>query len=238
MNVEVVISRKDAVGATIKSLGYSFREVDEDVVDFSGNFRDPVVVISRHESSSKKPSITVHTPGNPTKATMGGRQEELAIAYPRLLRAIFLELMKIEVDIEKTVEATHHGPTSLDVPVVFVEIGSDETYWRNETLVRKLVEATLRGINAVDSVECNEVVTIYGGPHYSYTAVKRLLSGECVAHVISKHYVGEVSSAVIKQSVERSVNTITKVVFDNVNRASYERISSALSDKALKFEKI
>ncbi|MCQ4336911.1 MAG: D-tyrosyl-tRNA(Tyr) deacylase [Sulfolobales archaeon] len=238
VDVEVVVSRRDAVGRVVKALGYDFREVENDVIDFEGDFTKPVVVISRHESSSGKPSLTVHTPGNPNDRTMGGRPRELATAFPRLMRSIFLEINNLDVSLDKAVEATHHGPTTLRVPIVFAEIGSSEEYWNNEKLVRKFVEAVLRGIDNADFVECNDVVTIFGGPHYSHVAAKALLSGDCVAHIISKHYVKDVEQDVINQAVEKSVNGVTKVIFDNVSKPNYERILMTLQNRQLKIQKL
>ena len=48
-------------------------------------------------------------------------------------------------DFEITIEATHHGPTHLKKPSIFVEIGTTESQWNDESLcssVAKLVVDT------------------------------------------------------------------------------------------------
>ena len=239
MDVRVVVSRSDPVGRTVLKLGLPVDLiVEEDVIDFKVETDSPLIVLSRHESSAKVPSLTIHTPGNPGDSAMGGRPRELAIAYPRLLRSIYLEMLKIPTEIDKTFEATHHGPTGLKVPVVFVEIGSDESYWTNESLVTALYKAVKNGVDSFDLTECNEVVSIFGGTHYSKTANRLVREGDCVAHVISKYYLQSMDDDVIRQAVTRSVNVVTKVLFDNVNRQIRERVTRALSDIPLKFESL
>lgn len=239
MDVKILVSRSDPVGRTVLKLGLPVDlVVEEDVVDFRVEVDSPLIVLSRHESSAKVPSLTIHTPGNPGDNTMGGEPRKLAIAYPRLLRSIYLEMLKIPAEIDKTFEATHHGPTGLKVPVVFVEIGSDESYWTNERLVAELYRSVVKGIESFDSTECSEVVSVFGGTHYSKTANRLVSEGNCVAHVISKHYLQGLDDDVIRQAVTRSVNVVTKVVFDNVNRQIRDRVTRALSDVPLKFESL
>ncbi len=239
MNVKIVVSKVDPVGKTVLKLGLPVDLiVDEDVVDFNVEVQEPLVVFSRHESSAKVHSVTVHTPGNPGDSAMGGKPRTLGIAYPRLLRAIYLEISRLPVNLEKTFEATHHGPTEITAPVTFVEIGSDESHWTDEGLVRAVYEAIIKGIRSFDAVTCDEVVTVFGGPHYSKTANRLAQSGSCIAHVISKHYLTSLDDNVIMQAVTKSINVVTKVVFDNVNKSIRDRVAKALSNIPLKLESL
>jgi Uncharacterized protein conserved in archaea len=124
-------------------------------------------------------------------------------------------------------EATHHGPTYQNVPVIFVEIGSDKTYWTNERIVRTLVDSTLKGIDKVDETDCRDYISGFGGPHYSKLFTK-LADESCIGHVISKHYVDKLDDKVIIQAIANSVNNINKVVIDSLNLKQRERIIAAL----------
>jgi len=58
-------------------------DVDDVNMEFLDVTPDPdayaIIVLSRHESSSKTKSLTVHYPGNPTdEARFGGRPREMA----------------------------------------------------------------------------------------------------------------------------------------------------------------
>lgn len=231
MDIRILISDQDEVGKTVKKLGYRFEEISEDVVDFKYNSGDAVIVICRHESLSKKPSITVHHPGNPGRTSMGGEPYTLGIAFPRLITSIYREIVKINIDIDKVFEATHHGPTSLKVPVIFAEIGSDKEFWSNESLVKMLVEAVLKGIQNLEKTNCESVIAGIGGPHYAYNISKLALSS-CISHIISKHYIADLNSNVITQIIEKSLEKPDTIIFDSVNKQTREKILSLInSDK-------
>ncbi|BBG25333.1 D-aminoacyl-tRNA deacylase [Sulfuracidifex tepidarius] len=232
--VEIGISLQDQVGKTVKKLGYSFLELEGDVTEFKYDGNEPLIVLCRHESSSGKPSLTVHYPGNPSEKTMGGRPETLGFSYPSLGTSIYKEIVKIDYEIDKVFEATHHGPT-IDIPVVFVEVGSSEEMWKNETLVKSLVEAVLRGIENMKT--CEEVVVGLGGPHYAYQ-FSSITKDSCLGHVISKHYVKSIKDDVIRQSVLRSRDKTTKVIFNDLSQKLRSKIQESLSDLNLIFELI
>ncbi len=232
--VKVAISLKDAVGNTIKRLGYRFEELEEDVTEFRYEGRDPLVVICRHESSSRKPSLTVHYPGNPSMEVMGGKPETLGYSYPSLGSSIYREILKIEDPIEKVFEATHHGPT-LDVPIIFAEIGSSPEMWNNEELVEKFVRAILRALD--NTPTCEDIVVGFGGPHYARD-FSSFAEKSCLGHVISKYYVKEVSVDVIRQAVLKSVDRTKKVLLNDLNKTVRSRIEASLSDLDLVLELI
>jgi len=233
MNIEVIVSEKDPVGRTAKKL-FDFKEVKEDVTDFSYNEADAIVILSRHESSSQIPAFTVHYPGNPSENTMGGQPRTLGIAFPRLLTSIYRELLKIDVNITKVIEATHHGPT-LNKPVVFAEIGSSEEYWQNEKLVKDLINSVINGISNYQSISCEKIIAGFGGPHYA-TYFSELAKKYCISHIISKHYLTELDSNVINQVIERSIDKINTIIFDSVNRNLRQKILSCINSNNISIE--
>ncbi len=235
MDVSVIISSKDPVGQTVKRLGYSFEEIDEDVTEFSYSKGDSIVMICRHESSTRTPAFTIHHPGNPGKSAMGGKPESLAIANSRLLTSIFRSMTHIDANIEKVIEATHHGPTEIPKPITFVEIGSDPEMWNNEKLVGKLVEAVLKGIERMEETDCQNTTLIYGGPHYSKLA-STVAQSDCISHIISKHYISELSSNVIVQSIERNITRPRTAVLDSIPRSKRETLTSILSSNNISIE--
>ncbi|MBB5253439.1 D-aminoacyl-tRNA deacylase [Sulfurisphaera ohwakuensis] len=235
MDIRIIYSMQDAVGKTIKELGYKFEEINEDIIDFRYQKGDVIVVFSRHESSSKIPSLTVHYPGNPTDKTMGGEPKKLGIAFPSLLTSIYREIRKINTDIEKAIEATHHGPTYQHVPIIFVEIGSSKEYWENKELVKTLIEAALRGIDKYKEIECENKIVGFGGTHYTpYFSL--LAEKSCVGHIISKYYLAELSNEVILQTVNNTIEKIDTVMFDNVNSKIREKIVNLLATYKLNFK--
>lgn len=92
---------------------------------------DAVIFASRHRSESGEPALTVHWTGNCTsRSDLGGTPRSLSFADPPRSRAALLALdearQAMKLNYAVTLEATHHGPTGLGVPTLFIELGSTE----------------------------------------------------------------------------------------------------------------
>src|SRR5689334_17186355 len=84
------------------------------------------IFVSKHVSASGRAALTVHTTGNLTKeAKFGGNPEEVSHVDPSIIRrtlnALKAGVEQAGVQIDVKMETTHHGPTSLSMPVCFVE---------------------------------------------------------------------------------------------------------------------
>src|SRR5256886_11605643 len=127
------------------------------------------IFVSKHVSSSGRPALTVHATGNLTKeAKFGGNPEEVSQVDPSIirstLRALKAGVSQVGVQIDITMEATHHGPTNLSMPVCFVEIGSGEKEWTDPVLGEIAADAVM----AVAKVEETHPTAVgFGGTHYS-----------------------------------------------------------------------
>ncbi|MEM0014577.1 MAG: D-aminoacyl-tRNA deacylase [Zestosphaera sp.] len=178
----------------------------EDVIYF--DFLDDVlpeansyVVLSLHRASSGIKSLTVHHTGNPTAAAeAGGRPRELSIANPSLTYSILSNLSRLASEglpgFEVVYEVTHHGPTNLEKPLTFVEIGSSESEWRLKRAHAVVGDAVADAlINVKLPPNCTPTVG-FGGPHYAEGFTKRALSlGECYGHIISRYAIKELSTS-------------------------------------------
>jgi len=150
---------------------------------------DGFIFLSKHAAESGTLALTCHSTGNFDEAKFGGNQKELAIPYPDLQKRYMQKLWDNHEsfsDFEITIEATHHGPTHLKKPSIFVEIGTTELQWNDETLcsaVAQLVVNTLekpRGISPF--------AICFGGTHYSEKFTKELLFGKyALGTVMPKH---------------------------------------------------
>jgi len=143
---------------------------------------EEVIVASRHVSESGKPTLTVHVPGEVEK-------RELAIAAPRTIKAALKALVASRDELaspyEVSLEATHHGPTKLKVPVTFVEMGSSLQQWKDEkaaeAVARAIMEATTSRVKGRQAIG-------FGGPHYAPRHTEIVLRTDvCVGHIIPKY---------------------------------------------------
>ena len=86
-----------------------------------------VIFASRHTSEKSEPCLTVHCTGNVLKeAPFGGQPSSLALAEPNRARSALLSLSESREELGLpylvSLEATHHGPTELRVPCLFVAV--------------------------------------------------------------------------------------------------------------------
>ena len=176
-DVELVFTNADTIHA-------------EHVADALG--AGAVIIASRHASRAEKATLSTHTPGNlGPEAEHGGRPMELAWSDPlrmasalRALAAAREELGLLDYSV--CLEATHHGPTSMRVPVVFVEIGSTPDRWTDpragEAVARAIWEAATRPAEAKRAVG-------FGGGHYAPKFTELVLEdvGLAVGHIVPRY---------------------------------------------------
>ena len=150
---------------------------------------DGFIFLSKHAAESGTLALTCHSTGNFDEAKFGGNQKELAIPYPDLQKRYMQKLWDNHEsfsDFEITIEATHHGPTHLKKPSIFVEIGTTELQWNDETLCFAVAQLV---VNTLEKPRGTSPFAIcFGGTHYSEKFTKELLFGKyALGTVMPKH---------------------------------------------------
>lgn len=121
--------------------------------------------------------------------------------------------MGLEVPV--SVEATHHGPTSLSVPITFIEIGSDEAAWNDDILGAAVAKAISKAIKS--SPRSGETCAIgVGGGHYSEKFTKLMLEeGALIGHIIPKYAMNEgMDPTMFKVCIKRTLGKCSKAYVD------------------------
>jgi D-aminoacyl-tRNA deacylase len=125
---------------------------------------DLLVFVSRH-SGDTGALLTGHFTGNFGPAEFGGEDDALAGACPnahaRLLDG-FTEYAPEEYEVG--MECTHHGPSSVGVPSLFAELGSDEAQWQDLAGARAVAQAVL-DLQGVEPHRDRQLAG-FGGGHY------------------------------------------------------------------------
>ena len=175
---------------------------------------EAVIVLSRHRSESGRKSLTVHHPGNPTSDnSMGGEPYRLARSYPALAKSLLKGLLEasretgLEETHEVTLEATHHGPTRPEKPLVFVELGSTPEDWGSRRGWETIAIAVARALEVLEGVEAKCIPAAgFGGPHYPQKHTRlQMESKYCVGHVIPRYAFDRgVPREVLRAALERS----------------------------------
>ncbi|PSP55867.1 hypothetical protein BRC82_04605 [Halobacteriales archaeon QS_1_67_19] len=157
-------------GTVYRRDGFELREFDAlhlDIEDAAEPFSDPdlLVFASRH-SGDTGPLLTAHFTGNFGPAEYGGTEGRLAAACPNAL-ARLLDAFETHAPAEYEVgmECTHHGPSSVGVPSLFAELGSDEPQWNDPEGARALARAIL-DLKGVAPHRDRQLVG-FGGGHYA-----------------------------------------------------------------------
>lgn len=178
--------------ATIGSWHVSREGLGEEIAAAIGRPIEALLVLSRHRAASGVPSFTAHPVGNAgPEAAAGGAPRTPTPTHPGLLTAALhaLDVAIAPVDLPHTVgfEATHHGPHTA-VPVVFIEIGSDESHWGDGSAGGVLARAAWSAIQSAPTVPEVSVMGL-GGGHYAprFTDLVRE-TGASVGHMLASYH--------------------------------------------------
>ncbi|MGY5859912.1 MAG: D-aminoacyl-tRNA deacylase [Candidatus Thorarchaeota archaeon] len=176
------------------------------------------IFCSRHRAESAKPALLVHSTGNlGPEALFGGNPQQVSVSAPSLVSVALQSLYKERQErglneFDVSLEVTHHGPTSMTTPLVFIELGSNEEYWVHKDAARAVAAAIM---------ECTkepiggESVIGFGGTHYASKFNKLVLEkGYKMGHMAPKYAVNELTLDVVKQMVSRTTGYVSKAIVD------------------------
>lgn len=176
------------------------------------------IFCSRHRAESGKPALLVHSTGNLGEAAdFGGTPHHLSISAPSLVSTALKKLSEEKGkggldEFDVSLEVTHHGPTSMNTPLVFVELGSSEEYWTHREGARAVAAAVME---CVDEPLSGNAVIGFGGTHYASKFNKVVLEkGYKIGHMAPKYAINDLTPDVLNQMINRSANPIVSAIID------------------------
>ena len=165
----------DGGGTVYRTEGATLREFDGlhlDLERAADGFADPELLVfaSRHAGETGE-LLTAHHTGNFGVAEYGGADGAFAQACPNAHRQVVAALTEHAPDgYDVGMECTHHGPTDVGAPSMFVEVGSAEAQWRDPAAAEAVARAILdlRGVPAETATENGHRRHLVGvgGGHY------------------------------------------------------------------------
>lgn len=161
-----------------------------------------IIFASKHRSKDMRAILTVHSTGNVNEAKFGGTPGKFAQAAPQAVRSLLrsIKMLAENEEYEVTLECTHHGPSDLEVPSVFIEIGSGEAQWLDEVAGRIVADAILL-LKDSDS----PVAVGFGGTHYAPRQTALILSTDVTfGHIFPSHALDELDDSMIHEAFVRS----------------------------------
>jgi D-aminoacyl-tRNA deacylase len=166
----------------------------------------------------------VHTTGNwGYEAKFGGNPQELSFASALLRKSGYLSLLfnaqksKLE-DFSIDIEVTHHGPSSLKKPLIFIELGSSEKEWKNikaaQVVANSIFDAILKYLQFHSNGD-QKIGLGFGGTHYAPN-FSRLEQNSNLAFsfICPKYFIKDLNSLMIDQMIKKTVEEIDFFVID------------------------
>lgn len=165
-----------------------------------------IYFVSRHRSAAGVASFTTHATGNwGAEAELGGLPRRLSVAAPLAMMMVLKNMNKIEEEIEKTYEATHHGPL-LETPSLFVELGGNDKVIGDVGLADLLGDAIYKSISEFQDGRCKKVVVGIGGGHYPERFSRLAIEDDyAFAHIMPRYAInGPNSCEMLEEALSRS----------------------------------
>lgn len=177
-----------------------------------------IIAASSHKAESGTKSLTLHFTGNFGVAKGGGENQTLSYA-PSYLCSRGLQLLdkhNNNLGFEISLETSHHGPTQINTPIVFIEVGSSEAEWNDSKAITTLTNAIDELIKEVDQLKSSQIKSYigFGGTHYAAEFTKLALMGINFGHMCPKHYVNSLTNDLLDQMVNKTIPKPNTIVVD------------------------
>ena len=167
---------------------------------------DGFIFLSKHAAETGTLALTCHNTGNFSEAHFGGFKKQVALPHPHLQKSYLQTLWKKRSDFAKfeiTLEATHHGPTALDKPVLFIEVGTTEKEWNDKELCKNIAKIVVDVIS--HPIKKHDVAICFGSTHYPEKFTKILLEGEyALGTIMPKHALEFLNQSLFSHILKRN----------------------------------
>jgi D-aminoacyl-tRNA deacylase len=204
----------DGGGTVYRTDGAELREFDALHLDLSepaAAFPDPdLLVFASKHAGETGPLLTAHHTGNVGPADHGGEANSLARACPNAHARVLAALdAHAPEGYAVGTECTHHGPSDVGAPSMFVEVGSGPDQWTDPAPTRAVARAILdlRGVPAdrpgATDRDRRHLVGL-GGGHYAPRFERVVRETDwAVGHVAADWGLDAVSASAREAVVER-----------------------------------
>ena len=175
------------------------------------------IFLSKHSAESGIPALTAHTTGNFSEESKhGGNGRELSRVNPALLKNYIMAMAEREKRVPRyqvTIEATHHGPTSLAKPVLFVEIGATEKDWKDKEAASVVAEALVESLEKPRVWE--KTAMGFGGTHYPAKFNQFLRESDtALSFIVPKYSLEHLDETMMGQMIQKTAAPVRYAAID------------------------
>ena len=176
---------------------------------------DGYIFLSKHAAESGVLALTCHNTGNFSDAKFGGNSRQVSIPHPYIQKSYMQNLWDTRSmfpGFQITIEATHHGPTALNKPALFIEIGTTEKEWNDVNLCNSVGQIIIDVMK--EEQKAYPIAICFGGTHYSEKFTNELIHGKhSLGTVIPKHALEQIDLSLFSHIIERNVG-VTAALLD------------------------
>lgn len=203
---------------------------------------DLLIFASRHRSETERPAFLTHTTGNwADKADYGGDPRKLSKTSALLLKAGFLSLVEQTQLLDNSefvvdIEVSHHGPTTLEKPLIFMELGSSEKEWiidyAGKVMSSAVINTVIKYLEFQNQREF-KVGVGFGGMHYA-PQFKKLLKDKDIAmsFICPKYNISYLDKNLVEQMLNNTYEKVDYFIVDwkGTNSADKKHIIPLLEE--------
>lgn len=196
-----------------------------------------LIYASKHSSAMGKKALLVHTTGIwGNESGHGGNDNEISLAPSLALTYGYHKIkeLKEKRDLSEYwigAEVTHHGPSSLNMPIMYIETGGTEEEWNDIEACNLIADviidiARIYNLSKVElqKMETKPAMIGIGGGHYAPSFIKKLDQEEyLLGHIIPKYAHDELTESMIQQAWEKTIAETKVFIIDKKGTKSKNR---------------
>ncbi len=198
------------------------------------------IFLSKHAAESGTLALTCHSTGNFDIAKFGGNPKQVAIPHPNFQKTYMKNLSKNHTlfpNFQITIEATHHGPTALQKPSIFIEIGTTKKQWTDIKLCSSIARIVLDTIE--NPIPDYNFAICFGGNHYSEKFSNELINGKfALGTVMPKHALDYLDKSLFSHILNRNIGVKAALLDWNGLGKNKQKILDFLSNTELEVIKL
>jgi D-aminoacyl-tRNA deacylase len=207
---------KDVIIVTINDNKITHENLEKEIDEILDLKPKQAIFLSRHRSKTGEPTLTTHPIGNYGEAQFGGKKRMLSKASPKLMTHLLRNLKK-NAEIEKLyhkvcLEVTHHGPY-MNIPTLFVEVGSTELEWEKQKPANVVAKSILELLDMYhyeeDFLDNIPVLVGLGGGHYAPRFTEVVLEKKVAfGHMIPSYHIeaGNINDVMLQKAMYETPN--------------------------------
>ncbi|HIJ97908.1 TPA: hypothetical protein H1009_02350 [archaeon] len=200
---------------------------------------DYFIVASTHRSETAKLALTVHPTGNFGKSDLGGNLGELSKTWSAGMKIGLQYYARHSPEgFDITMEATHHGPTDWEKPLMFIEIGSTEKEWIRKDLGILAANAIKEIVEKAPKAKFENYAG-FGGIHYCPSFNKIQIENEkaAIGHIVPKYAEDAITEDIVKQALEKSFAKKAIIDWKGIKSVAREKVVAALENLGIEYFK-